>query len=152
LGAEGLALSSDGTEVWVVNRQAGTISIINTGTLKVSATIPARIGAGRAEFSAAGRVLVPNGAAASAVEKYLTVYDSLTRRLVVERGMSEGPGAGAFSIFVTGEQAFVADRAARSIAIYDLTDLSETFVIATDRPDPDGIAYSPLRLAVMNSN
>jgi YVTN family beta-propeller protein len=149
-GAEGLAVSPDGTEVWVVNRDAATISIVNPARREVVATIAARPGAGRAEISAGGRVLVPNGASGSSVEKYLTIYDLPSRRLLNALPMAAGPGPGGYSIDVVGELAFVADRAERSIGIYDLTDLSRRATLAIDRPDPDGLAYSPRRVAVFN--
>lgn len=148
-GAEGLAVSPDGNEVWVVNRRAESISVVNTGLMEVTATLPARLGAGRAEISAAGRVLVPNGASATTVEKFLTVYDLGSRRVINELPMSEGAGNGGYSIHLHGEYAFVADRAERSIALYDLTDLSLISVLAEDHPDPDGLGYSPLRVAAM---
>jgi DNA-binding beta-propeller fold protein YncE len=151
-GAEGLAVSPDGTEVWVVNRAAATISVVNTGTLEIVATLPARAGAGRAEISAAGRVLVPNGSSAASAEKFLTVYDLAARRVVVESPMNGGqPGPGAYGIHIVGERAFVADRAARSIALYDLADLSLVRTIVSAHPDPDGLAHSPVRVAVMAS-
>lgn len=146
-GAEGLAVSPDGTEVWVVNRTAGTVSVVNTASLSVVATLPARAGAGRAEISAAGRVLVPNGSAGASTAKYLTVYDFASRRILAERMMAEGPGA--YSVVLVGETAYLADRAERSILTVDLGDLSTLRTIATDRPAPDGLGFSPLRLAVM---
>lgn len=146
-GAEGLAVSPDGTEVWVVNRAAGSITVVDTVTLAVVATVPAKLGAGRAEISAAGRVLVPNGAGGESLGRFLTVYDFASRRVTAEREFGEG--AGAFSIHVVGERAFVSDRAERSISIYDLTDLSPITTLATDHPDPDGLAYSPLRVGVL---
>lgn len=151
-GAEGLAVSPDGTEVWVVNRAAGSISIVDTGTLEIVATVPAREGAGRAEISAGGRVLVPNGSAADPTNRFLTVYDLDSRRVQAELSFGENPdGPGAFGIHVVGELAFVADRAARSIALYDLTDLSLVRTLATAHPDPDGLAYSPVRIAAMEA-
>lgn len=151
-GAEGLAVSPDGTEVWVVNRAADSISVVNTGTLRVVATLPARPGAGRAEISAAGRVLVPNGSSAAEALKYLTVYDLGSRIVKQELPMNDGQrGQGGYSIHIAGERAFVADRAERSIAVYDLTDLSVVRTIATAHPDPDGLAYSPVRIAAMEA-
>lgn len=149
-GAEGLAVSPDGTEVWVVNRDAGTITIVNPALREVVATVPVRLGAGRAAISAGGRVLVPNGASGRSVEKYLTVYDFGSRRVLDELSMTDSPGQGGYSIDVVDELAFVADRSLRSIAIYDLTDLSRLTTIATDRPDPDGLAYSPRRVGVFD--
>ncbi len=65
--------------------------------------------------------------------------------------MTDGEAApGAYSIHIIGERAFVADRAGNSIALYDLTDMSQLAVIARDHPGPDGLGYSPRRVAVFN--
>jgi YVTN family beta-propeller protein len=150
-GAEGLAVSPDGTEVWVANRNAGSISIVNTATRQVSATLPAEQGAGRVEISAGGRVLVPNGTSARALDKYLTIYDLASRRQINQLSVGEADGGpGAFSILLLGERAFIADRALRSIALYDLVDLSLERTLAVDHPDPDGMAYSPIRVSVFD--
>lgn len=146
-GAEGLAVSPDGTEVWVVNRAAGSISIVNTALNRVVATVPAREGAGRAEISADGRVLVPNGTSGARAERFLSVYDLGSRQVVAEQRIGEG--AGAFGIHIVGVRAFVADRLARSLAVYDLDDFSTPDqTLTTDHDDPDGLAYSPLRVDV----
>jgi YVTN family beta-propeller protein len=146
-GAEGLAVSPDGTEVWVVNRTAGSISVVNTATLTVVATLPVHAGAGRAEISVGGRVLVPNGTSATAAQKFLSVYDLASRRLIVELAMGESPGA--YGVHIVGEQAFIADRGARSIALFDLAGLGLVRTIATDHDDPDGLGYSPVRIAAL---
>lgn len=145
-GAEGLAVTPDGTEVWVVNRTGDTISVVNTATHEVVATVPSKPGAGRAEISAGGRVLVPNGAGGSSASKYLTIYDVASRRIVEEVPMGEGTGA--YGIHIVGERAFVADRAERSIGIYDLADMDRYQGITEGHSDPDGMAYSPLRVGV----
>jgi YVTN family beta-propeller protein len=146
-GAEGLAVSPDGTEVWVVNRAAGSISIVNTALNEVVATVPAREGAGRAEISADGRVLVPNGTSGARAERFLTVYDLASRRVAAEQRIGEG--AGAFGVHIVGGQAFIADRLAASLAVYDLDDFATPDqTITTDHDDPDGLAYSPLRVGV----
>ena len=150
-GAEGLAVTPAGAEVWVVNRTVGTISIVDTTRLEVVDTVPARPGASRAEISAAGRALVPNGSAGQATAKYLTMYDVASRRVTHEHPIDDGrPGTGAFGIHIVGETAFVADRSARSIAVYDLADFPNARTLATNHTAPDGLAYSPVRVAVMS--
>ena len=150
MGAEGLALTPDGAEVWVVNRGAGTISIVATTTSQLIDTIDARLGAGRAEISTAGRVLVPNGTAGQVTARYLTLYDATSRGVIGELAMNDGrPGTGAFGIHIVGEAGFVADRAERSISIYDLDNFPEARVLAVGHPNPDGLGYSPLRVAVL---
>lgn len=149
-GAEGLAVTPDGAEVWVVNRVAETISIVDTGTFEVVETISARPGGRRAEISTEGRVLIPASSAAPATAKYLTIYDVASRRVIEELPINDGrPITGAFGIHIVGETAFATDRSAGSIAIYDLVDFPTARTLVTNHAAPDGLAYSPLRVAVM---
>lgn len=149
MGAEGLAVTPDGGEVWVVNRAVGTVSIVDTESLSVVDTVEARPGAGRAEISAGGRALVPNGAAGQETARYLTLFDIEDRSVLGELAINAGePGPGAFSVHIVGETAFVADRAEQSISIYDLENFPAAQSLASDLPNPDGLGYSPLRLAV----
>lgn len=142
-GAEGLAISPDGTEVWVLNRRAATVTIVNTVSRSVSATLATAGGGGRAAISAGGRVLVTGGDAA------LSVYDQGSRRLIASLPVPADGTAGAAGIDVFGEIAFVADRVAGSLAVYKLPDLSRITLLAEGRPTPDGVGYSPLRVAAM---
>jgi DNA-binding beta-propeller fold protein YncE len=60
-GAEGIAVSPDGSEIWVANRTEGTISVVSAASLEVVATRPSHPFAGRVEISPEGYVAVPNG-------------------------------------------------------------------------------------------
>lgn len=149
-GAEGLAVSPDGSEVWVVNRLAGSISIVDTRSLRVVETIEAPPRAGRAEISSGGSVLVPNGTTAEPVTKFLSMYDYDSRRVVQRITMNGGePGRGAYSIHIRGDIAFVADRGTQSIEIRRLDDFDTPVILATHHDGPDGLAYSPVRVAAM---
>lgn len=149
-GAEGLAVTPDGREVWVVNRIAKSISIIDTRSLKVIQTIEVPPDARRAEVSASGRVLVPHGGTDAAPAQYLSVYDLRSRALVNRLAMHEGrKGPGGFGIHVVGERAFVSDRADSALFIMDLDDFKSRRTLATGHDDPDGLALSPVRVAVL---
>ena len=149
-GAEGLALTPDGREVWVVNRVARSISIVDTQSLKVIQTVEVLPDARRAEVSASGRVLVPHGGTDAAPAQYLSVYDVRTRALVHRLAMHEGrKGPGGFGIHLAGEHAFVSDRADRALFVMDLGDLKSRRTLATGHDDPDGLAVSPVRVAVL---
>jgi YVTN family beta-propeller protein len=144
-------VSPDGGEVWVVNRSAGSISIVDTAALEVVATLEAPPFAGRAEISPDGRVLVPNGSSGEDVELYLTLYDLATRQPAVQHAVRPGEtGPGGFGIHIAGEIAFVSDRAAREIAVYDLEQFPASRILAMGHDGPDGLAYSPLRLELLN--
>ena len=148
-GAEGLAVSPDGSEVWVVNRLAGTISIVDTRSLKVTATLdvrPTRV----ARRSRWGSRLVPHGGPPDAPAQFLSVYDLRRRVLVGRHAMHEGrKGPGGFGIHIVGERAFASDRAGRALLAFDLANVAAAGTIATDLDDPDGLAYSPVRVSVL---
>jgi DNA-binding beta-propeller fold protein YncE len=149
-GAEGLAVTPDGREVWVVNRIARSISIVDTRSLEVIQTIDVPPDARRAEVSASGRVLVPHGGTDDAPAQYLSVYDLKSRALVNRLAMHEGrKGPGGFGIHVVGERAFVSDRADQALFIMDLDDVKSSRTLATGHDDPDGLALSPVRVAVL---
>jgi YVTN family beta-propeller protein len=149
-GAEGLAVTPDGREVWVVNRIARSISIVDTRSLKVTQTVDVPPDARRAEVSASGRVLVPHGGTDDAPAQYLSIYDLKSRALVNRLAMHEGrKGPGGFGIHIVGERAFVSDRADRALFTMSLDDLKSRRVLATGHEDPDGLAVSPVRVAVL---
>lgn len=151
-GAEGLAVSPDGAEVWVVNRVAETISVVDTRSLAVTDTIEVPPDARRAEISRSGRVLVPHAAPGDAAPaQYLSVYDRGRRALVDRLARHEGrKGPGGFGILIVGERAFASDRAGRAVLDLDLADIKSARVFAANLDDPDGLAYSRVRLAVLD--
>lgn len=150
-GAEGLAVSPSGHEVWVVNRLAETISVVDTERLEVVATVPARLYAGRAEISSGGRVAVPNGGAGAAARQFLSIYDLASRDLIAELPIRPGEtSAGSFGILAHGETLFMGDRAGSRVVAFDLEAAAEGPELATHHEDPDGLAWSPLRLAVFD--
>lgn len=149
-GAEGLAVSPDGREVWVVNRLAETISIVDTQALEVTAVVDVLPDARRAEISREGRVLVPHGGTPDAPAQYLSVYDLGRRALVGRLAMHEGrKGPGGFGILIVGERAFASDRAGRAVLSLNLADIRAVQAFADHLDDPDGLAYSPVRAAVL---
>jgi YVTN family beta-propeller protein len=149
-GAEGLTVTPDGREVWVVNRIAKSISIVDTQALKVTATIDVPPDARRAEATASGRVVVAHAGEGEAPAQCLSVYDAKSRGLVHRVAMHEGrKGAGGFGIHVTGGQVFVSDRLDRSVFTIDLEGLRSRRPIATGHEDPDGLAVSPVRVAAL---
>jgi YVTN family beta-propeller protein len=149
-GAEGLAVTPDGREVWVVNRLDRSISIVDTRSLKVIQTLEVGPDARRAEVSASGRMLVPHGGPDGAPAQYLSVYDVRSRTLLNRLAMHEGrKGPGGFGIHVVGERALVSDRADRALFIMDVGNLKSRRTLTTGHDDPDGLAFSPVRVTVL---
>ena len=145
-GAEGVAVSPDDAEVWVANRIANTISVIDTRTLAVAATIEAPPDARRVEMSPTGRVLVPNAAEGGS----LAQFDLATRELVVNRRIREEGESGSAGILAVGALAFISDRSDDAILLYDLEAPGVRRILATGHDAPDGIAWSPLRVAAFD--
>jgi YVTN family beta-propeller protein len=154
-GAEGIAVASDGREVWVANRLEETISIVDTASLKKVATIGSRPFAGRIEIGQDGRAVVPNGGGGGGpVPQYLRVFDVESRVMVTEVPLRDGtPQDGNFGVLVHDGLAFVSDPGQGTIRMFDLKTIgrpgSEPEVLATGHESPDGMAWSPLRVEVM---
>lgn len=150
-GAEGMAVSPDGSEVWVANRVANSISVIDTRRRRVSATIEDQGPVGRVEISASGRVLIPTaGNPRAALPQLLSIYDQDSNELVDQHTVREArEGPGGFSIHVAGELAYTADRGTDSLLIYDLDNFPASRLLVQNQGFPDGLAYSPLRLSVL---
>ncbi len=150
-GAEGLAVSPDGSEVWVANRNANTVSVVDTRRRRVAATIEDQGFPGRIEISAAGRVLIPAGSApGQPAAQVLRIFDVASDRLIAEQVVREAVGAGGFSIHIAGELAFAADRGTNRLLIFDLDDFPASSVLIEGHDGPDGLVYSPLRMNVLN--
>jgi YVTN family beta-propeller protein len=150
-GAEGIAVTPDGSEVWAVNRLDGTISIVDTERLAVVDTIPARPYSNRAEISAAGRAVVPNGMGSQLTAQYLRVYDAGSRSVLADVPLhGDAPSAGTMGVLVVGETAFLSDRAEGRILLFDLARPSQPEELLVDSDSPDGMAWSPLRAAVLS--
>ena len=151
-GAEGIAVTPDGREVWVPNRHEETISVVDTAALKVVATLPSRLAAGRVEIGANGLAIVPNGGAGRIVPQYLRLYDVKARKTLGEVPLRDGtPQDGNFGVLIVGDMGFVSDPDLTStIRMFDLRAFGKAAlqVLATTAT-PDGLAWSPVRVAVM---
>jgi YVTN family beta-propeller protein len=150
-GAEGISVSPDGTEVWVANRDLETISVVDSGSLEVVATVASRPHAGRVDIGPDGRAIAPNGGGGGIVPQYLQVIDVASRTVLDEVALRDGtPQDGNFGILLRGSTAFVADPDEGTIRLFDLDHLADPpELIATGHEGPDGMAWSPLRVGVM---
>lgn len=147
-GAEGLAVSPDGSEVWVANRRDQSVAIVDTRTRSIAQKIDSAPFVGRAEISASGRVLVPNGSfGGESAPQQLTLYDLSSRRQLARHRVREAQdNTGGFNIHIVGETAFVSDRTSGAIEIYDLANFPASTVLFAEHDAPDGMAWSPVRM------
>jgi YVTN family beta-propeller protein len=152
-GAEGIAISPDGREVWVANRDDETISVIDTMSLTVVATVASRPAAGRVEIGPSGRAIVPNGGGGGPpVAQYLQLFDVKSRKMLAEMPLRDGkPQGGNFGVLIREDVAFVSDPAQGTIRMIDLGAFGKSTpeVLASAHEEPDGMAWSPLRVGVM---
>jgi len=135
-GAEGITVSRDGREVWVTNRGANTISVIDTETDQVltsfesGGTMPIRV-----KFTTDGRQAWVSNARSNSV----TVFDAATRKLIDTIEV----GAVPVGIQMTpdGKRAFVANTNDNKVTVIDVASrkVLSTFVTGTE---PDGMAWA----------
>jgi len=133
-GAEGLDLSPDGGRLWVTNRAADTISVVDTGTFETIADIPTGRFPIRARFTPDGtRVLV-----SCAVSGEVIAYDATTRDEI--RRIETGGEPIGILIEPSGRWAFVAKTRQDEVVVLDLDRYDVARVLETGRT-PDGMAW-----------
>lgn len=105
-----MVLKPDGGELYVSNA-AGTISVVDTSTDVVSATLPAGAGAsGLAVASSGASLYIANSAAGT-----VSVLDLATRRQIAVVRVGEEPAS--LTLGPAGQYLFVADRASDDLAV-----------------------------------
>jgi hypothetical protein len=141
----------------VANRTGGSISFfdlasgIEMARVPIGPAIPHQVA-----VSADGRVALTvgpcarstrwHGRCAGAVSVGVLKSRALVNRLALHEGRK---GAGGFGIHIVGERVFVSDRMDRSLFIMDLDDFKSRRTLVTGHDDPDGLAVSPVRVAVL---
>ncbi len=149
LGAEAIAVTPE-DEVWVLNQDANTISVIDPETLEILETFPSATQPRRLANLPGGRMAVINGNASTAG---INIYNTATRSVLETLSVPAGDvAAGGFGFLVLGTHAFVSTRADGQILLYDLDrprQLPRPY--ATGHDTPDGMAWSPLRVDVLGN-
>lgn len=138
-GAEGIAVSPDGREVWVASRGENTISVISTATDAIMQHFPAGgQGPQRLQFTPDGaQVWVSN-----ATSNTLTVFDARSPRLLATVNVGKTPAGIIFSS--DGRRGYFALSGANQIAVIDVAARAVVQTIDTG-VEPDGIAWSAIR-------
>jgi YVTN family beta-propeller protein len=154
-GAEGIDVSPDGKQVWVTNREADNVTVMDAASLAVEATLPSASFPIRVKLTPDGRrALVSNAKAGD-----LAVFDVAARTPLTRVAMplpavaGDGrvlpfPGTVPVGIVVTpdGARAFVAHANADAVAVVDLASLKMTGSLKAGK-EPDGMAYTPIQVA-----
>jgi len=155
-GAEGIAVTADG-RVWVSNREAGTVSVIDPETLKVAATIPSPGFPIRAEATPDGRHVLVTNAEAGTLSVVDAAKGEVVRTVELDLAASDPEGRlfgdrfGGSSVPIgveiapDGKTAWIAHSNADAVQVLDLETWKPTGILEAGK-EPDGMAYSPLTL------
>jgi YVTN family beta-propeller protein len=134
-GPEGFDLSPDGKELWAANSGDGTVSVVDTASKKVVATIDVGTKhSNRLKFTLDGKLALISDLGTGE----LVIVDTAARK--VTKRLPLGKSAEGILIDPSGTRAFVAVSGDDKIAIIDLRKLevAQTFPAG---PDPDGMAW-----------
>ena len=149
-GAEGIAVSTSGDEIWVANRGSETVSVVSADTLDVTAMFPVAP-MNRIEFLPRGQAVIPNGTNEDNTVRYLDFFDEaskqLTRRLELPGPSVAGTGV---RMLAADGLLFLADSAADAILVFDPGSGDPLRRIVSSTDNPDGMAWSPRRVAVLS--
>ena len=146
-GAEGIDVSPDGSEIWVANRQVETMSVIDAESLEIVETLDSRRYTGRIEMGPDGFAISPNGGGGGGpVPQYLRLWDVESRSLLTEVSLNDEPRGTAFGVLIHDGLAVVGDRGAGEVLLFSLDGLSDREVLVSDIGDPDGMAWTPVRV------
>lgn len=134
-GAEGIDLSPDGREVWIANRSADSVSVLDTRATKVVATF-----ASGGSFPIRVR-FAPDGKSAwvsNANDARVAVFDVATRELLGTIDVPKTPIGIVFS--PDGARAYVACAGAGRVVVIDTSTRSVSGSI-DGLEEPDGMAW-----------
>ena len=133
-GAEGIALSPDGTQLWTGDRRGDTVTVIDTQARRVIRRLEGGQAPIRAGFSPDGaQVYVPNSLSSD-----VWVFDAQTLELVGTVDVGASPGGVTFS--PDGARAYVACGRPGEVHVID----TETLTVVAKIPvgaGPDGITF-----------
>jgi YVTN family beta-propeller protein len=148
-GAEGIAVSPDGGQIWIANRDDQNVSIVDAGALEVADTfeVPAT---NRIEFLPDGRAAIPGGSSADGSVRHVTFHEAasaeIDRRIELPGGAAPGTGV---RLLAANDLLFLSDSALNEISMLDPASGGSPERIAVNTDNPDGMAWSPLRVGVL---
>ncbi len=150
LGAEAIAVTPDGRNVWVINQDENTISIIDPDTLSIRETFEAATQPRRLANLPGGRMAVVYGNSETAG---IRIFDTETRDILSELPIpGDEVGAGGFGFFAIEDIGFVSTRLDGRILVYDFSSPERApTTLVSDHATPDGMAWTPLRLDVFDA-
>jgi YVTN family beta-propeller protein len=133
-GSEGFDISPDLKEDWVANAQDGTISIIDLGSKKVTATLDVSVrGANRLKFTPDGKLALISAG------PDVVIVNTATHQVV--KRLHPGGNGGGIQVQPDGTRAYEATGGANYVAVIDLKTLEIVGKI-DGGGGPDGLAWA----------
>ncbi len=139
----GLAISPDGSRLYVGNKRSATVSVVDTATLQT--LDPIRLPAGSEPF---GLAIMPDGAKLYVANEAGngSVFSIDLASINTAQGappieIATGRGARQIAISPDGSLAYITNTVAGSVAILDT--LTDTVVSVISVSQPSGVAFSP---------
>ena len=144
--AEGIAITQDGSEIWVTNIQDNFISVINTNTYKTTARLETGIQPLRIEFSIDGRHCLVSNASDGTVSVFNTKSKQLVKNIALpgsknlaEKLMYGTPRPVGILMHPNGKYAFVSNYTAGIVEVIDMLNFKCEGRIPVGNM-PDGLA------------
>jgi YVTN family beta-propeller protein len=135
-GDEGFDVSPGGRELWTANAEDGSLSIIDLGSRKVTATLDAKVfGANRLKFTPDGKLVFITSLRGGD----LVIYDAASRKEY--KRVHIGHGAAGILMDPAGTRAFVACGPDNYVSVVSLKALEVTGTIDVGG-EPDGLAWA----------
>lgn len=154
-GAEGIAVRPGTGEVWVTNREADTISVIDAATLEITATVESKGFPIRIAFTPDGKRAIVSAARSGEVVLIDAVERRELRRAPLDLGTAPDAAQRLFGdrfgkspvpvgivVAADGRTAYVAATQADAVAVIDTESLEVRNLLKAGR-EPDGMALVP---------
>ena len=145
---EGIGMTPDGKEVWVVNKAAGGgISILDAATKKIVQTLDVQLNhANRIDFTPDGRRAIVLDEEGDLVVMDVPSRKEITRIQVMANSLLIGPDGKAYATVAPGFQKSPRiEGIGNHVAVIDLRTLELTHRIEVGNPNPDTIAWAQRR-------
>jgi YVTN family beta-propeller protein len=153
-GAEGITVADGGKQVWVTNRAADTVTVLDAATLKVVKTFEAPSFPIRAEVTPDGKRVLVSLARTGDLAVFSTAGPVLERRIPLEAPPAADRGGRlldfgnssvpiGIEIAPDGKRAYVAHANADQISIVDLGEWKKVGSLTAGK-EPDGMGMSTL--------
>ncbi|MFD0861634.1 YncE family protein [Sungkyunkwania multivorans] len=152
-GAEGIALSADGNEVWVTNRGANNIVIIDVSTLETTKTLVSEKFPIRAKATSDGKYILVSNAQSGDINVFDAKTRSLVKTIAMDITVEEKEASRLFQDFdkspvpvgilvhPNNQHVFVANTNADIITVIDLNKMGITGRLTAGK-EPDGLGFS----------